>query len=93
MPLTNDDPLSTQLEISSETKNDDTLLSTPEEIARLAYAYWEERGRPLGSAEEDWFRAERELRPHPGTARRKTAHGLRLALIELELDASSEIAT
>jgi len=32
-----------------------------EEIARLAYAYWETRGHPHGSAHEDWFRAEREL--------------------------------
>ena len=32
-----------------------------EEIARLAYAYWEARGYPHGSAQEDWFRAEREL--------------------------------
>jgi len=33
-----------------------------EEIARLAYSYWEARGRQGGSAEEDWFRAEQELR-------------------------------
>jgi len=38
-----------------------------ERIARLAYSYWEARGRPNGSPEEDWFRAEEELR------RRKTA--------------------
>jgi hypothetical protein len=33
-----------------------------EEIARLAYAYWVERGCPHGSSEEDWFRAETTLR-------------------------------
>lgn len=33
-----------------------------EEIASLAYSYWEARGRPGGSAWEDWLRAERELR-------------------------------
>jgi hypothetical protein len=33
-----------------------------EEIARLAYSYWEQRGRRGGSPEEDWLRAERELR-------------------------------
>ena len=40
----------------------------PEEIARLAYAYWEARDQEGGSPEEDWFRAERELtsRPPPG---------------------------
>jgi hypothetical protein len=32
-----------------------------EEIARLAYSYWEARGRHRGSALEDWLRAEREL--------------------------------
>ena len=31
-------------------------------IARLAYAYWEARGCPHDSPEEDWFRAEEELR-------------------------------
>ena len=35
---------------------------TPEEIAALAYSYWEARGYQGGSAEEDWFRAEHELR-------------------------------
>ncbi len=28
----------------------------------LAYRLWEERGRPEGRAEEDWFEAERRLR-------------------------------
>jgi hypothetical protein len=31
------------------------------ETEKLAYQFWEERGRPLGSSEEDWFRAERRL--------------------------------
>jgi Protein of unknown function (DUF2934) len=34
-------------------------------IAQLAFSYWEKRGRPLGSPEEDWFRAEREIRAEP----------------------------
>jgi hypothetical protein len=33
-----------------------------QEIAMLAYSYWEARGRQDGSALEDWLRAERELR-------------------------------
>jgi Protein of unknown function (DUF2934) len=33
-----------------------------EEIALRAYRLWEERGRPIGSAEEDWSRAENEIR-------------------------------
>jgi Protein of unknown function (DUF2934) len=32
-----------------------------EEIAKLAYQFWEERGRPEGSSNEDWFRAESRL--------------------------------
>jgi len=34
----------------------------PEEVARLAYSYWEARGSEGGSPEEDWLRAERQLR-------------------------------
>lgn len=34
---------------------------THEQVARLAYSYWEARGRRDGSAEEDWLRAEAEL--------------------------------
>ena len=33
-----------------------------EDIATLAFSYWEARGYQGGSPEEDWFRAERELR-------------------------------
>lgn len=32
-----------------------------EEIARRAHQLWEERGKPHGSHEEDWYRAEHEL--------------------------------
>jgi hypothetical protein len=32
-----------------------------EEIEMRAYDAWEERGRPLGSPETDWFKAEQEL--------------------------------
>ncbi len=31
------------------------------EIASRAYERWQHRGRPDGSAEEDWFEAEREV--------------------------------
>ena len=33
-----------------------------EEIARLAEKFWHERGRGDGMAEQDWLRAEQELR-------------------------------
>jgi hypothetical protein len=35
---------------------------TFDEIAQLAYSYWEARGYQGGSSEEDWLRAEQELR-------------------------------
>jgi hypothetical protein len=35
---------------------------TQEDIARLAYSYWEARGCVGGSPEQDWLRAEQELR-------------------------------
>ena len=31
------------------------------QIESLAYRLWEKRGRPLGSPDEDWYRAEREF--------------------------------
>ena len=35
---------------------------TQEAIAVRAYQLWEARGCPAGSPEEDWYRAEQELR-------------------------------
>ncbi len=34
----------------------------PEEVARLAYSYWKDRGQEGGTPDEDWFRAEAELK-------------------------------
>jgi len=31
-------------------------------ISALAYFFWEQRGCPCGSPEEDWYRAEQEIR-------------------------------
>ena len=47
--------------ILSDTGPSDAGPST-EDIARLAYALWEARGGIGGSAEEDWYRAEQEVR-------------------------------
>ncbi|AXC13674.1 hypothetical protein ACPOL_4401 [Acidisarcina polymorpha] len=33
-----------------------------EQIAQLAHKFWTDRGRHHGSHEQDWFRAEQELR-------------------------------
>jgi hypothetical protein len=30
-------------------------------VAKLAYQYWEDRGRPFGSPEVDWYQAERAV--------------------------------
>jgi Protein of unknown function (DUF2934) len=32
------------------------------DVAALAYRFWQERGCPVGSDQEDWFRAENELK-------------------------------
>jgi hypothetical protein len=37
-------------------------IPSREEIARLAEKYWAERGWPEGSPEQDWLRAEQELK-------------------------------
>lgn len=34
------------------------------DVASRAYERWQLRGQPDGSAEEDWFEAERELESH-----------------------------
>jgi hypothetical protein len=39
-----------------------TQMVSREEIARLAHQYWAERGHQDGHHEEDWYRAEQELR-------------------------------
>jgi hypothetical protein len=39
-----------------------------DEIARLAYSYWEARGYPLGSPDEDWFRAQADLHQNAAVA-------------------------
>jgi hypothetical protein len=33
-----------------------------EEVAKVAYQYYEQRGKQEGSADDDWFRAEEEVR-------------------------------
>jgi hypothetical protein len=40
-----------------------------EAIAELAYRYWQARGGRDGSPDEDWLRAERELRQRVSPSR------------------------
>jgi hypothetical protein len=39
-----------------------SLEITNDAVAQLAYSYWADRGYQGGSPEEDWLRAEQELR-------------------------------
>ena len=47
----------------------DQFTPSPEEISALAYEFWIQRLRPIGSPDQDWLRAERELahRSLPGS--------------------------
>ena len=45
-----------------------------EEIARLAYSSWEARGCQGGSPEEDWFRAQAEVRLRKENLKKTRAH-------------------
>ena len=51
---------------SGELKSEESVIANRElphdEIAQVAYALWEARGRGEGSAEQDWFEAEQQLR-------------------------------
>ncbi len=38
------------------------VTPSQEAIAAVAFSYWQERARRGGSAEEDWLRAEQELK-------------------------------
>jgi hypothetical protein len=63
-------PKSTAVNHKHTTKTTKTLVPAEipvriiakEEIARLAYSYWEARGCQGGSAQDDWFQAEQELK-------------------------------
>jgi hypothetical protein len=43
-------------------REDELSAPTREDIAELAYSYWEARGFQGGSPWDDWFRAEEELK-------------------------------
>jgi hypothetical protein len=49
-----------------------------EEIERLAYRLWQERGRPYGSSQDDWFLALELLR------RRDSAEGPPFSSVAME---------
>jgi len=41
------------------------MIGDHAEIARLAYLHWLDRGCPIGSPEQDWSRAEEDLKKEP----------------------------
>jgi hypothetical protein len=51
--------------IEDPSQSDMSEASIKESIANLAYALWQRRGCPHGSADEDWREAERQLRESP----------------------------
>jgi hypothetical protein len=55
---------------ASESKRKVSATAAPEsgQVAELAYTLWESRGCPIGSPEEDWFKAEQELASTAGLA-------------------------
>ena len=60
--VTSDNPLAASPVPAPEAEAPQTQQPTFEEIAQLAYSYWEARGYQGGSPEEDWLRAEHEIR-------------------------------
>ena len=63
--------LSSKIEAAKSHETNQNALSSAvskrEKIALLAYTYWIQRGCQGGSAEEDWFRAEREINLAPSS--------------------------
>jgi len=37
------------------------VVISENDLRQMAYALWESRGRPMGSPEEDWYRAKEQL--------------------------------
>jgi hypothetical protein len=48
--------------VPSKAKSTSATTPTHQQIAQLAHRFWKERGGHHGSHEQDWLRAERELR-------------------------------
>jgi hypothetical protein len=70
-PVTEPTPVVASVtEIVMETVTVESVVIEPahEQIAALAYLYWVGRGYQGGSPEEDWLRAEQELRQCVATA-------------------------
>src|SRR5579884_601508 len=68
-----------EMRMAIESQREDARNEQPldrGEVARLAYSYWEQRGRPHGGHEEDWLRAEAELRRRRSPSDERTVVGV-----------------
>ena len=43
----------------------DTKHENQQKLAAFAYEFWQARGFPAGTSEEDWFRAKQEIARRP----------------------------
>jgi hypothetical protein len=55
-------PRSKPIKAPESTVVSENQTPSTEDIARLAYALWEARGGNGGTPEDDWYRAEQEIR-------------------------------
>ena len=50
-------------DVPIESPSTETVVAENEQgVAALAYLFWQQRGCPIGSDQEDWFRAEETLK-------------------------------
>jgi hypothetical protein len=68
---TGNDPSSLLVTNSAEESSPGLGEPNDEEIAARAYEYWKKRGGAHGSSEEDWYRAEEELRAERAHAKHR----------------------
>jgi hypothetical protein len=59
---TRNQPTATQSPATQAGSSQSSEASSQNEIAQLAYALWQQRGCPEGSAESDWLEAEQKVR-------------------------------
>ena len=48
--------------ITSPRVDNESSIEWEQQVAVLAHQIWESRGHPAGTAEEDWFEAQRQFR-------------------------------
>jgi Protein of unknown function (DUF2934) len=51
-----------RISVNESVKTTATVIPPESEIAILAYQFWQDNGCPVGSHQEDWFRAEEMLK-------------------------------